>query len=356
MLAALALAWIALAEPPLIPAPPEPLDLALTWRAPSSCGSARDVENRIAALLPWAPTGDGQLQIDAAIEEIDGGFDLELISSFRGVTEERELRAPRCEELIEATALLVAVALEPRHRAELLSSAAPEVAARVTSTEERMAPAAVEGPRAQPLPPLKLPVARELPDRSDPIVPSGAPQPPRMRPPALLLRLAAGLEIGALPPPSGALAAAIVVRWPRARFELHGAYLTPRSHLDDQGKGARYQLGAAGLRGCGLLRARTLEFPLCFGGEAGALRARPRGLPTPVQHAPWVAAVGSAAIARAWTRAAVWAGVDVLGRIVGTRFAVGTNTSLAQFPAEVRILLGVELRLTRADKDHGRAR
>jgi len=321
-----------------VPLPPDPLQLELHWSAPPTCPDADELEQRIAALLPVAQQGEGTLRIDAVVVEEADGFTLTLSSTFRGLTEQRDFRSHVCTELVDTTALLVAIALEPG--AIAVGSRPPEPTAVESRTPADPASAAPA--------PAKTTVAAERRSGGHmrAIASGGRPfrERPRRRPEAIAIRFAGGLEVGALPPPTAALHGGIGLLWPRARAEIHGSWLAPRTRVVD-GAGARYQLGAAGARGCGRFFVRDVELPLCVGAEGGVSRARPRGLASdrPVL-APWLGVIASFGVARAWGPVAIWSAAEVAVRAVGSRFWVGSAVSVAQLPVSVRLLLGIEVR------------
>jgi len=75
------------------------------------------------------------------------------------------------------------------------------------------------------------------------------------------------------------------------------------------------------------------------------VRARTRGsLPDKVEHGPWLGALASVGVARAWGPVGVWSAVEGLGRVVGSRFNIGKDEVLVQFPVSVRALVGIEVR------------
>jgi hypothetical protein len=140
--------------------------------------------------------------------------------------------------------------------------------------------------------------------------------------------------------------------WPRARLEAFGVYLPPRReavpYAGAEGV-ARFQLGAAGLRGCGRFARPRLELPLCAGLEAGVLDIVTRGFrPLGTRRAPWVAASAGAAL--------VVRPLRVLGLVLAAELVVpftrpGTvvgaePTEEVHRPAAVagRFVAGIELR------------
>ncbi len=328
------MAWLgALAQPPIVPPPPDPLELELEWIAPPGCPSAAEIEARLATLLPGDPAGEGVLAVRGVVTASPAGLDLVLVSTFRDQVERRELHAPDCRELGEATAVLLAVALEPGRAAEIaehapaVASDAPPAAITDGSATTSVAPTDANDDAA---------ALRASPRTS--------PRRRARRPYGGAVRIAGGLDAGALPPLTGAVQLAFVLEWPRARMEVHGVWLTPVFRELD-GPGASFQLGAAGISGCGRLFVRAVEFPLCAGVEAGAVQARPDDLETDaIQRSPWLGAIAGVGVARAWGPVGVWAAVQGVGRLVGAEFQLEGRTLLRQWPVSVRALLGIELR------------
>ncbi|MBK8241494.1 MAG: hypothetical protein IPK74_38785 [Deltaproteobacteria bacterium] len=99
--------------PATMPAPPDPRELELHWRAPADCPSREELERRIHALLPDAPSGEGVLVIEGEVTRTETAATLMLRSTYEGRSDTRTITSPTCAELTETTAVLVAIALEP---------------------------------------------------------------------------------------------------------------------------------------------------------------------------------------------------------------------------------------------------
>jgi hypothetical protein len=323
-------AFVLSVQPTIVPPPPvepmaDPLELELVWRAPPSCPDAEAIEARIRALLPGDPGGEGVLVVEGDVAITDEGAHLVLVSTFRGESERRELRAPDCAELGEATAVLLAVALEPARQEEIEHAAAPNVPA----------PSLAADPISAEQQPVDAPTSSTR-SRS---------RASASRPVGWALRLAAGIDAGGVPPPTGAVQGAAILEWSRARLELHGVWLVPRTERDaTTGRGGTYQIGAAGLHGCGRLFAGPVEFPLCLGAEAGTVRGRSATGTQRVAFGPWVGALASVGVARAWRRVGIWSAAEALGRVVGSKFLVGQDVVERQWPVSLRVLVGIEIR------------
>lgn len=324
--------------PTVVPVPPtDPLELELTWRAPAGCPSAAEIEQRIRALLPGDPNGAGVLQVDGEVVEVDGGVALSMRSTFAGHSERRTLRAPSCSELGEATAVLLAIALEPSRADEL--GAPPQPPLPTTPPPEPLVERASDiDVASDPIPAADPTAVSSVPDERSPM-PSGRDR----RPTAAGFRLAGGVEAGAMPLPSGVLQGAALLLWPHARAELVGTWMPPRTRATQSPAGAGFQLGALGLQGCGQPTRGPVEIPLCLGLEGGATRARFDGRTT---VKPWVAGLASVGVARAWGRIGLWGAAELVGTLVGYRFFDGAARLLRQFPVSGRLLVGIELRGT----------
>ncbi|MBK6918111.1 MAG: hypothetical protein IPH07_11980 [Deltaproteobacteria bacterium] len=324
--------------PATIPAPPDPRELELHWRAPADCPSREELERRIHALLPDAPSGEGVLVIEGEVTRTETAATLMLRSTYQGRSDTRTITSPTCAELTETTAVLVAIALEP--------SAAIPPSEPLTAPGPMTLPGPMTVPEPDPAPAVTTSPPEISPMRTPAVEPAIDTRRVERRraAPGLGLRVAAGLEAGAIPPPTLALTAALSLLWRRARLELHGAWLAPRTVRGEDGRGVTYQLGSVGARGCGRLFVRALELPLCGGAEAGVLRARPRGIDSPPVLAPWAAGVAGVGLVRRWGPVAIVAAVDGIARVVGHRFVVDGRRSLVQWPVSVRALVGVELR------------
>jgi hypothetical protein len=125
------------------------------------------------------------------------------------------------------------------------------------------------------------------------------PEPLRRPRPTIGIRAQGGISLGDLPDVGPLLRGALALQWwrptgPGVRIELEGAYVFRRTlRLDEQpDRGADLRAALATLRGCPVWRhvPSELEFPLCFGIEAGALIGRGVGYPSVSEAAlAWLA-------------------------------------------------------------------
>jgi hypothetical protein len=108
--------------------------LELDWDAPAECPSKAQAEAQIAELLQAAGSQRAAPAVAAhiAIEQVGGRYRLRLRIASGTRNAARELHAPRCEELVEVAAWLVALAIDPA-----LPSAVPDAEAGARELEGR---------------------------------------------------------------------------------------------------------------------------------------------------------------------------------------------------------------------------
>lgn len=315
--------------PPAIelPLPPDPFELALHWDAPPQCPDVARIEARIAALLPGDPAGEGVLDVHGTVVAIAGGFELTLRSTYRDATELRRLESTHCDDLAEATALVLAAALTPGFE---------------PPTEPGSASDPVELPAVSPSKSTPEPGPVQYPDDTFGATSRVESSPPRRaprRPSGLALRAAGGIEAGAIPAPAALASIALALLWRRARVELTATFLPPRARAH-RGP-ASYMLATAGARSCMRWFVRALELPTCVGIEAGFVQARGFSRST---RGPWLAPLASFGLARGWDRVAVWSSAELAVRTVWTQFHRET-LAFSPFPVSFRALVGIEVRL-----------
>jgi len=267
------------------PAPSPAVELR--WDAPADCPQQAAIERQIAALRLDRPAPASPPRVAFRVEP--RGDRWHLVGEISGTTNNgtRELSAATCAELAEAAVLITAIAIDPDPGA-----AAPVVPA----------PAPLVPP---PTPATVATVAREP---APPAAPLAAPRPR----PGATLGLAAGLGLAALTAPTGLLRLALGLRGERWSLALTQDFWLPRSIDAASGAfGGRFWLWAAGLRGCGILRAGPVEVPLCATVAAGVMTG-----------------TGIGALSTATTRRSPWAAVAAgpglrvpLGRRLGLVFA-----------------------------------
>lgn len=341
------LAWVlglALGSPivaaPALPGdevpPVTPASVELTWNAPPDCGSAQEVQSRIAELLTAPPSGNGEAKVVADVERDADGVRMTLAMTFAGATDVREVTSSTCDALTEATALLLAVSLEPGLEPE---------------------PGPVSEPEADPVtteaaPPVEVllppPVLPDVAGTAQDLAVNTAPEPgrtsPGLRPRALRLYglAAAGVEWGAVQDVTGALRLGLGIGGRAWAAEVLGTYLLPRRQPE-----GLFQVGLAGVRGCWTPGAEVWRALLCAGGDFGGLRVDSRGVePRRTQLGPHLGPVASVGVLRHRGRVGFVLRAEAMVRAVGSQTVDESEEVLTeQRVVSLRLSLGLQFDL-----------
>jgi hypothetical protein len=164
-----------------------------------------------------------------------------------------------------------------------------------------------------------------------------------------MLRVHGGPEYGAVPGVTGAIGLATGLLWPRARLEVHGLYLAPRTTTAGA-NALRLSLFSGAVLGCGRLGRGAFELPLCGGLELGGVRSTATGPGARSGFDIWVAGALTAGIA--WhvaRRLSLTAALHGLVHLYGPRYELGDpgegEALFRAAPVSGRLLFGLELRL-----------
>lgn len=321
------LAWAAPVAESMIP---------LKWEAPPECPSEAEVQRRAADLLAASdvdvetPTIAASARVDATAD----GYALELHIVGGDAAGERRIAAHDCGELAQATALIVAIAIDPSAGSPFAPAPDPPSAA-----PDPVPPVATISRAPDPGRAPNEHDARSA-DRS-----SGA----RVR---FALRGGVGIDV-ALWRPIGASAlvgAGVIGR--NFRVDLLGRYAAPTtaSTAGDaiRASAQQWSIGVAGCWSPHFEAVPKLDLPLCGGAEAGAMHARGSGsaLHGRRNRAPWIAVSAGPGFAWAFdSRVAVWVSAEAVVLIAGPRFVTDRGTVVIDpHRAGFRALAGVEVR------------
>jgi len=317
----------------------EPIAATFEWEAPPGCPDRDAMQAMIDATIGDVEDDDrrsvdvrGQLRVDD-----DGGFEL-LLELDGGAGGVRQLRGASCEELSEAAALVVAMAIDPRLFERLEST--------TESTEEPTLPTVPEDPEdPEPSPPIDDRIEedpRPEPSTEEPT--------PILRRAAALFRVEGGVGGSPVPGASGVLGLMLGLGGRRWRAELGASYWTPRSTISPANAevGVRAQLWAVTAQGCAEPRRQRLSFPLCAGLLAGAVMARGEGiLEGRAVTSRWLAAAVEPGLV-VWLHPRWGLGVRARGHVAMIRPELRSEPSgtiFAGSPVGGSLRLGVEARL-----------
>jgi hypothetical protein len=285
------LAAIVLAAPchadPAARAPPE---LRLTWEAPDECPPAAEVEAQFDRLLGGPGRAPSAKRVDANAtvrRGVGGAWILRLDTTVDEAVGHRTLEGDSCWAVANATALVLALTIDPNAAARALPTPPPETS---------------------PLPTARAAEATV----------AVAARPFEEAPQQLFLRVFGGAIVSLLPEPApvAGLAAGLRRKWFDAELSSLASLATRAQALDRPGAGGYFRLLAFGVRGCA--RTTPVDSPialrLCAGGEIERITARGFGVELPGSGgATLVAGLGGAV---ASLQIASW--VEIAFELIGT--------------------------------------
>lgn len=351
-------------------APADP-GLELRWEAPPGCPSAAEVRARVVRLVGEEAARTARLTAQGAVRAEAGKWRLDLVLSGETGGGQRSLTAGRCEELAEAGALVIAIAVDPRAAlggegvvptppdggGELGDGLAPDGAAGgVPAPPDGAAGGGVVDGTGMPgqidgIAPG--PVGDAEPDGSNQVSGEIGPKGHVTRAREVLrvgLRFAGGVGFARILPRTGAAVSVTVSVAGRGwRAEVGGLYAPPVPGGDAE-IGGLFQLGAAWLRGCPAWSRGRFEVPVCLGLQVGAIRGRGRGSlleSKQTAHALWLAGTLGAALAwRPHARIGLWLQADAVVALTRPTFVTAGGRPVHE-SARVggQALVGLEIRL-----------
>jgi hypothetical protein len=298
----------------------------VAWSAPAQCPNAESILQRLMALGGGSVrrfADAGTVRGEVVKEGEDWVLSLQIVpaGASGGVADAvgpaRVLRARDCDDLAEAGAVAIAIALggiaEPRSESETfvprvftssrneprivsgtigpaqtiaapVSIAPPPVSSALAAPAENP-PAASEAVAAE-----KPPAADEAPENDDP---------PEQEPSSFAFVPSAGLVLDAATLGGAAWGPAgqTELRWGSFGAALYGFWLPRREILVASAQSVELSLLSAGLRGCYRAGSAGPFVDVCGGGEFGSLSAAGRGLlDASRRRDPWGAATGGVSL------------------------------------------------------------
>jgi len=327
---------------PAVRAEPQRTPLHIELQAPAGCAIAEPIAREVERLLPPTETSSKAPSLKLSIIQ-------EETARFRLIIEtgddekgrfRRELEASNCRDFIRPTAVIMALAINPRALAAL--GALPEPGSEIApGPSEPPSPPATEPTPSKVENPASTPIERDAWVRPT--------SPAKRHELAPFVRAAQVIDFGALPAAGIGPALGGGFGWHWLRVEASGVYLLARqaSLAATPQKGGDIQLITATVVACAMpLRART-ELGGCLGSDVGVLRGKGFGVSHPDSgSAAWIAAkagvVGGYRPSRSF---AVMLHVDAVRRIGSAAFELA-DLGAVHRPASwgMRLDLGLELR------------
>lgn len=265
-LAGLASALTLLGAEPALPEPALPEGVQVQWTGAPGCPDVAVAKAHIARRLQGREGPVRASVVVALVSNAEGGYGLSLDVELASETVHRELESSDCEVLLEATAVVVGIAIEPELPVEMLRTA--------ELVEPPDAPAVPEAPPAitDPAPAeVSKPQPRALSDE-----PPTVTVPRRRYPLRGAVRVHGGAGVGVLPGVSGSAGFRLGLLGPRWRVEggADRTFQTQETFATEPEAGARFTMWSGTVRGCYAPAWRRLEFPVCGGASAGRVRAQ----------------------------------------------------------------------------------
>jgi hypothetical protein len=288
------------------------LELTFDYSAPAECASASSIRSAVARLVSKPRTEPFHARV--VIERTQTGF----VSRIRSESSaERRLAGVTCDEVVEATAVILALAMSPKAPAPKAAVGAPAS----TST----APPSDAG---------RADAQRSAPERS-----------------GLRLALKAGIagDSSALPRPAFGVSGAIALQADIWTLQAVGAYfLQQRSKLPgDDERGGDLALWTVWPSACGAPLRGWARLELCAGSELGQVLGDGFGVSSP-RHAAalWLALLGAGQLSLGLsTNFRAYAALGVAVRLTPDRPFVLDGIATVHEPSRVsgRASLGVEV-------------
>jgi hypothetical protein len=329
------------------------LPVTLEWVAPEGCSSRAQILRQVASMLEGTATPVKALSVRATAERMEGGrWSVSLIAEGQGEPGRRRFEAESCQAAADATALIVALLIDPSRAPGVLP--APAAGAPTTGGGETPG-LPVEPPGGAPPGSAEGPPSAEkrvAPAMSPPPTPSPVAGPARSLPGILAARLAVGGDTGTISSANlgGEVAVSATLR--RVRFEVAGSYWAPHTArlAANTEEGAKLGLQTLGLRIAYVARYRQLTLAPFVGAELDWMSAAGfGGTGHDNQRAQLVGVdVGGTAAWWFWRRLALsltLEGVVLASRPSFVATAGGVPIGTVQQPSPVvgRTFLGVEV-------------
>ncbi len=308
--------------------------LSLDWSAPPECSERERILSQVRAILGPTPPARERIEVQAEARPTPGGrWTVRLVVKGEG---QRELQAESCEAAADATALILALMIDPTRAAAAPPAPAPTPAPRTPSP----------APAPAPAPPAPSPAPAPAPP-----APSPAPAPVGL----LGIRASVGGDLGTLSPANigGELALFTTLR--RVRLELAGTYWATATATASARPSEGADLGLATVAGRAgyLFAVRRLTLAPLVGVEGDVLRGAGFGGIGQAHQNAFLAAVvvGAMASYPVWWRLSVTLTVEGVVPLARPAFVVDLPSGAAEFtierpgPVLGRAFLGVEGRI-----------
>ncbi len=293
--------------------------LRLTWTAPTSCPDRTAVVDRVTHLVGRTPQTEEDAWFEADVTATDAGRWRAVVrSGWAGSATERRFESASCTSIASATALIIAMSIDP-------AGVADRASVDTTRRDDR-------GDRTRDTP-----------------APSTATE--RTETPTLHFALGprTTADVGSLPKASLGAGAGLALwqgRWTMTASAQ--AWLPRQASTNLAGVGGEIGLWTGELRGCTAVLQFGGHADVCLGAEAGAMDGVAVGLARPGRaRGLWIAGLAGFAV-RPTTSGlfGAWIGLDVgVPLTVPTYVIVGLGEVHRPWPVFARASMGMEFRV-----------
>jgi hypothetical protein len=280
----------------------QPTSSVIAWDAPfRECPDEAYVRSAVAQLLAGDASPAVRVEAHARVAHVAGAqWQVHLTTKREGATGERVFESTSCRSLADATALIVALTIDPQRVAANRPEPPPAPAPPGSAAPAPPPSATPPGPSAAPAPapapaPASAPVPppAPVPAPAPPPVPAPAPAPSPAPPPtsaseplpAFPVAVFASLsgDLGTLPQTAYGFSLGAALLFRTFRLEGYGAYWPAQTAhaASAPAFGGDVYLADGGLRGCWLPWRSTIEIAACAGLELGDLHGQGLGVRSP---------------------------------------------------------------------------
>lgn len=289
--------------------------LTLKWQGPPSCARADQVKADVLRLAGPSAGHAAPVHADVGVTREPSGFRITLHTTQLGESGERQFAGKTCDEVADATALVLSVMLAPVPTTETVKE---------------------QGFRPKPTPaPAPAPALREAP--------APVPEAPKTQ---WGVGPRVGGDVGTLPRPTLFAGGAGWFAWSRVRLELGASIWVPRDTTsgprDDAG--ALVGLWAGHSKGCFAFLPGSTALEGCLGAAAGRASGRGQGIQNPSSAgASYVALLPGATLRSRVGPLPASLGLDVPVALVRPAFEIdGYGRIYRASPVALRATLGVD--------------
>ena len=314
---------------------PPPPGVELDWQAPPTCPSGSNVLQRAEQLLRHSAAPKEPVRARAIVVDAGEAYSVTLETQQGTQTWHRTLRAPSCEELADAAALVVAMAVDPDLGGAKAGDPPPQARSAADDDQDRLV-APIVAPLPAALPPTPAPPTASPPGEASPLFSVHA------------AARALG-DVGALPRPALGVEIAAGAGVSALRVELTGTLLPGVREVTATApdRGGEIGLWAIGPRLCYELVLGSVRALGCAGLEGGQITGDGFGATswTDTRSATWLAArIGGRVVIELWPAASASLALEGVAPVTRPEFVL-ENLGRVHRPSALnaRLGLGVEL-------------